>query len=98
MWRRISGGGALRNFEIYKRFAIEHTIKIVTSCFNKTSVDGLGKIEYIRTCESDKRFLNRVNYSIKSRKFLKQYVSNSDILIEDFTPFSPVFIDRNINL
>ena len=87
---KISGGGAIRNREIYLRFSEKHTIDVVTSYF--PSSDNMIRdvnITYHRMSSSYRRCMNRFDYSFGNIK--KGVVKNADIIIDDFTPFSPTF-------
>ena len=89
----VAGGGAFRNIEIYSRFPKDFEICIFTGKFKDAhdySVDQNIDIQYIG--KPTKNYLtSRVSYVSQAKKILRSDGKKFDLIIEDFSPFSPLF-------
>lgn len=84
------GGGAIRTYEIYKRFPKNIFITIITGAYpNCKRIEKKNGIKYIRIGLSFNYFLSRLTYSLFAPYYIKKI--SHDILIEDFSSHSPIF-------
>lgn len=85
----LGGGGAVRAFEINRRLAQKHEIIVVTGNYPNARDEEREGILYKRVGSSRSYFLSRLSYPLASLKFIRK--SDYDILIDDFSAFSPCF-------
>ena len=89
--RWCGGGGAIRAFEINKRIAREHEVIVVTGKFPGSKNEKIDNINFIRVGSLRSYLLSRISYSIFVPFLLKKHTP--DIIINDFSVFSPVFCE-----
>lgn len=86
----LGGGGAVRTYEIYKRLAERHKITVITGNYpNATREEEKDGILYKRIGSGKNYLWSRLTYSLNAPKVIKK--SDCDIVIEDFSAFSPCF-------
>lgn len=87
----VAGGGAVRNLEIYSRFGQEFDVTIYSG-------DYQGSVEKITSKNFRQTFLgkkvssyaaSRFWFALEARKFLKKESDRFDLVVEDYSPFSP---------
>lgn len=85
----LGGGGAIRNYEIYKRLAKKHEIIVITANYPYAKSEMKENISYRRIGSGFNYLISRITYSI----FAPITIINTefDLLIDDFTPYSPIF-------
>jgi len=88
----INGGGAYRTIEIYKRFPKNYNITILTGNYpgrkNKKIVGDNVNIKYMGIGLF--YFISRFSYMYLARKYLRNNYFKYDLIIEDFTPYTPL--------
>lgn len=85
----LAGGGAFASYEINKRLAKKHEITVITGNYPGAKNIIKGGINYKRIGSSISYLLSRITYSKKLKNIIKN--SDFDILIDDFSPFSPSY-------
>ncbi len=85
----INGGGAYRTVEIYKHFPENFQITILTGNYPYANLK-IKNISFKYLGKDTNYFISRITYMLYARKFLKKHHSEYDIIIEDFTPYSPL--------
>jgi len=85
----LGGGGAVRTFEIYKRLVKKHEITVITGSYPNAKKEHKEGILYERAGSSRGYFLSRLSYSLSAPKLIKK--KDHDILIDDFSAYSPCF-------
>ncbi|MCS7250574.1 MAG: glycosyltransferase family 4 protein [candidate division WOR-3 bacterium] len=84
------GGGAIRTYEIYKRFPKNISITVINGAYPHCKrVEEKDNIKYIRIGFSFNYFLSRLTYSFLAPYYIRKIPH--DILIEDFSSHSPIF-------
>lgn len=86
------GGGARRVFEMYRRLPSEHTAVVLTGNFPNAGVRDGTNVQYRRCGLAGNYLISRLTFSTHAPKIVQQIPH--DILISDFSPFSPVFVHR----
>ena len=87
------GGGAKRAFEVNKRIAKNHTVKVFTGKFHGSKDEIIDGIEFIRIGFGLNYLISRITFSL----FIPFYISlrKFDIIVNDFSIYSPsYFIGR----
>ncbi len=85
------GGGAKRAFEINKRIAKNHAIKVFTGKFPNSKNEIIDGVTYIRIGSSKSYLLSRITFSFLAPYYVIR--SEADIVVNDFSVFSPVFCE-----
>ena len=85
----LSGGGAIRTYEIYKRLAKKHKIIVITGNYPNAKSEKKEGILYKRIGFGTNYFISRITYSAFAPIIIKY--AEFDILVDDFTAFSPIF-------
>lgn len=86
----LGGGGAFRTLEIYRRLAKQHEITVVTGNYPGARKDEEKEgVLFKRVGCSKNYLLSRATYSLSAAKLIRQL--DFDILVEDFSAFSPCF-------
>jgi glycogen synthase len=86
----LGGGGAVRTYEIYKRLSERHKITVITGNYpNAIREEEKDGILYKRIGSGKNYLWSRLTYSLNAPKLIKK--SDCDIVIEDFSAFSPIF-------
>lgn len=84
------GGGAYTAFEIYKKLARRHEITIITGNYPGAKRTEIREgIVYRRVGSNKNYLLSRLTYSLNAWRYVRH--SEFDILVDDFSPFSPSF-------
>ncbi len=84
------GGGAIRTYEIYRRFPKNISITVITGAYpNCKRIEKKDNINYIRIGFSPNYFLSRLSYSLFAPYYIKKIPH--DLLVEDFSSHSPIF-------
>jgi len=89
--RWCGGGGAVRAFEINRRLAKGNEIKVITGSSPGLKDEIIEGVEYIRVGSSKNYLISRITYSLLAPLYMKKY--DSDIIVNDFSVFSPVFCE-----
>ncbi|RKX71485.1 hypothetical protein DRP53_01420 [candidate division WOR-3 bacterium] len=96
----LGGGGAFRLLELYSRFPKEAKIIVYTGMFphaNRTRIRG--GIKFVRLGSGLSYLISRISFIFCS--IILSFFIDCDILIEDFSPYSPLFfpiIRRNLSI
>ena len=86
----LGGGGAIRTHEIYKRLASRHNILVFTGNFpGATPEINRDGVVYRRIGCGSHYLVSRITYVFGVIKEVRRLTY--DLLIEDFSPFSPIF-------
>jgi glycosyltransferase involved in cell wall biosynthesis len=86
----LGGGGARRTFEIYRRFAPEHSVTVLTGRYPKSSShEVIGNVKYVRLGLPFSYLLSRISFAKSVLIYLLFH--KSDVIVEDYTAFSPCF-------
>jgi len=83
------GGGAVRAYEVNRRLARRHEVTVVTGNYPGARDEVIDGIRYIRVGRDESYLLSRISFSFEAPIKLKGL--RYDILIDDFSPFSPCF-------
>jgi len=83
------GGGAVRAYEINRRLAQRHDITVATGNYPGARREVIDGVRYVRIGSNKSYLLSRVTFSLQALIKLKNF--RYDILIDDFSPFSPCF-------
>ncbi|MDG5814493.1 glycosyltransferase family 4 protein [Chitinispirillales bacterium ANBcel5] len=89
----LGGGGFYRTVELYKRFPENFRIDIYCASFVGSENYAINKrVQVIFLGKKKKSYLlSRLQYSSEAKKMLKRTRSLYDVVIEDFSPYSPLF-------
>jgi glycosyltransferase involved in cell wall biosynthesis len=89
----VGGGGALRLIELYKRFPKDVEIELISGRYPGAQ-DWQRENIRMRYLGTDRKHYmwSRVSYSMAARRFIRKNQHEYDWVIEDFSPFSPLFI------
>lgn len=82
----LGGGGSRATFEINRRLSKDNEITVLTGNFPGAKNETKEGIRYIRVGSGSNYLLSRLTYSLGVKKYLK---SDYDLVIDDFSPFSP---------
>lgn len=85
------GGGSIRAFEINKRIAKKYEVFVLTGRFPGSKNEKIDNINFIRVGSSKSYLLSRISFTLLIPFLLKKY--KPDIIINDFSVFSPVFCE-----
>ncbi|MDA8088359.1 MAG: glycosyltransferase family 4 protein [Nitrospiraceae bacterium] len=88
----VGGGGAVRIFEIYKRLAQRHEITVVSGSYPGAQdhiADGI-RFHFIGS-KKNNYVLSTFCYAASAFRFLKEHGGQTDIVVEDFAPWNPIF-------
>ncbi len=85
------GGGSFRVNEINKILSKEHSIIMVTGNYPGFKNEKYGNLEIVRAGSPRNYLFSRMSYALKAHFMLKKY--NPDIVVNDFSVFSPVFCE-----
>lgn len=86
----LGGGGAVRTYEIYKRLADRHEVTVITGNYpNAKKEEEKDGILYKRIGSDKNYLLSRLSYLLNAPKLIRR--SDCDIIVEDFSAFSPCF-------
>jgi glycosyltransferase involved in cell wall biosynthesis len=88
----VAGGGSVRNYEIYSRFGKEWKIDIFSGRYRNAVEHRIAQNVHQRFLGSDRDSypVSRVQFTWNSREFLRKHAREYDLIIEDYSPFSPV--------
>jgi glycosyltransferase involved in cell wall biosynthesis len=88
----VGGGGALRAYEIYRRLAEKHEITIVCGKYPRCEDYSEGSLRFRFTgTEKNNYILSTFCYALRAGRFLRENQSHFDIIVEDFSPYNPIF-------
>jgi glycosyltransferase involved in cell wall biosynthesis len=95
----LGGGGYIRTVEIYKRFPGNYKIDLFCGDFYNSHQIPLNEQIHVKFIgrKSKCYLLSRLWYIIKVYKLLKFINNKYDLVIEDFSPYSPLFTFRFIS-
>jgi len=85
------GGGARRVYEIYKRLSGKHRIIVVTGNYPGARNETIEGIRFLRVGLSGNYWLSRISFTMGIPFAVRK--QDFDILINDFSLFSPCFAD-----
>ena len=85
----VGGGGAVRAFEINKRLIPRHTVFMLTGNFPDAPSGVINGIHFRRIGYGGNYFLSRLTFMLLVPFYIRRY--ESDIIVNDFSVFSPVF-------
>lgn len=89
----VAGGGCLRNLEIYKRFNRKNRIDIFSGDFKGSSerrIQNNIRLAFLGG-KTEGYLFSRALYQREARQFLRKHGPEYDLIIEDFSPFSPLY-------
>ncbi len=88
----VGGGGAVRVYEIYKRFSSRNRITVVCGRYPACEDYSVGNLNYIFIgSERNSYIYSVISYVVQAASFLKRYADEYDVVIEDFAPYNPLF-------
>ena len=88
----VGGGGAVRVYEIYKRLSSHNQITVVCGRYPSAADYSEGNLKFHFTgTERGNYVLSVFWYVLESMEFLKKYADEYDVVVEDFTPYTPLF-------
>lgn len=83
------GGGAIRTHEINRRLAVRHKITAITGKWQGAKDEVKDGVHYVRIGSSRNYAISRLSYALRAHRILRNYPC--DLLINDFSGYSPVF-------
>ncbi len=92
------GGAGIRAYEIYKRLKGRHEITLLCKRYpgaRDKEIEGLRHL-YVGS-ESESLTKTLLSYAVHSVKFIKQYGTAFDVIIEEFAPPIPTFLHAFTN-
>ncbi len=83
------GGGAKRVFEVDKRLAGRHRIKVFTGNFPGAKNEVIDSVEFVRVGFGFNYLISRITFSL----FIPFYIISGkyDIIVNEFSVYSPSF-------
>jgi glycosyltransferase involved in cell wall biosynthesis len=86
----LGGGGAYRTFEIYRRFGKKYEITVLTGNYpGSQGREIIDNITYLRLGLPLNYLVSRISFSC--RVFIHLIFNKTDVVVEDYTAFSPCF-------
>lgn len=85
----LAGGGARATKEFNERLARQHDVTVITGGFPGAKDETISGVRYVRTGSARTYGLSRLLFALQARRLAQRY--DKDIVIDDFTPFSPTF-------
>lgn len=88
----VSGGGAVRVYEVYRRFPEEHDVTVVCGAY-----PGAADYREKNLCftflgsRRDSYVISTLSYTFYAARHLRTHAGEYDVVIEDFAPYNPVF-------
>ncbi len=83
------GGGSIRTFEINKRLARSHSVTVITGRWKGAQDEVIDGVRFIRAGSDRSYMLSRITYALRAPRVSRALPF--DILINDFSGYSPVF-------
>lgn len=83
------GGGAIRTHEINRRVAIRHKVTVITGAWQGAKDEIRDGVHYVRIGNPRNYIISRLTYAIRAHWVLQKFPC--DLLINDFSGYSPVF-------
>lgn len=92
----VGGGGSRRNYELYRRFPKTFRIDILSGRYPGAVEQNI--VPHVRQWFVGTSLpsypLSRLAFVIQARRFLRRHADAYDLIVEDFSPFSPILAYR----
>jgi glycogen(starch) synthase len=88
----VSGGAAVRAYELYRRLAERHEITIVCGKYPGASdyTEGGLSVRFVGSA-GNSYVMSTFCYAAKAVSYIKAHAAKFDVVVEDFAPYNPVF-------
>ena len=91
----VGGGGATRVRELYARLADRHQVTVVCGLYpGAEDYESRGVRYRFVGSQRDNYVASTLYFALEAARYRRRYADAADVMVEDFSPFNPIFAYR----